>query len=459
MISKEVINKILETAIDCGGDFAEVFAENKFNTVIVKENDKVDNGTVARDYGIGIRVIKGTDSVYTYTSNDTEENLIKITKEVCSLLKRGENPVCKPVTQLEKNLLRAEKYFSQISYKQKINLIDQVIAAGKGYDAKVKRMWVRYLDQEQNVIIANSEGLYREDARNKTRMLINAYAEKDGDVQSGYIGPGAAKGFEFYDEIDPDAYGREAARSACAMAGADYCKAGQMSVVVDNGFGGLMFHEACGHSLEASCVAKGNSEFSGKLGEKVASDVVTLVDDGSIPNTWGGLRIDDEGIDTRKNVLIENGILKGYMIDRLGGKIMGMEPTGSGRRESYRFAPTSRMTNTYIAPGTSKSEEIIAQTEQGLFVKSISGGSVTPLTGAFNFAVAEAYEIVNGRIGKPVKGATLIGKGGEVLKKVDMVADNLRIDQGYCYAGSGSLFIGAGQPTVRISNMTVGGIR
>ena len=459
MISREIINKILETAIDCGGDFAEVFIEDKYNTTIVKENDKVENGTVARDYGVGIRVMKGTNSVYTYSSNDTEENLIKITKEVCSLLKKEGNIICKPVSELENSLLCAEKYFSKISYSQKINLINQVIAAGKNYDTKVKRMWVRYLDQEQNVIIANSEGLYREDNRNKTRMLITAYAEKDGDMQSGYIGPGAAKGFEFYDEIDVDAYGREAARSACAMAGADYCRAGQMSVVVDNGFGGLMFHEACGHSLEASCVAKGNSEFSGKLGEKVASDVVTLIDDGSIPNTWGGLRIDDEGNDTRKNVLIENGVLKGYMIDRLSGRIMGMEANGSGRRESYRFAPTSRMSNTYIAPGNSTKEDIIAQTEQGLFVKSISAGSVTPLTGDFNFAVAEAYEIVNGKLGKPVKGATLIGKGGEVLKKVDRVADNLRIDQGYCYAKSGALFIGAGQPTVRISNMTVGGIK
>ncbi len=459
MISKEMINKILQTAIDCGGDFAEVFVENKFNTTIIKENDTVEQGTVARDYGIGIRVIKDTNSVYTYTSNDDENNLIQITKQVCSLLKKEKGLIYKPVSELEQSLLKVEKEFSKVSYKRKMDLINQVIASGKEYDTKVKRMYVKYLDQEQNVVIANSEGLYREDNRNKTRMLMIAYAQKDMDVQSGYSGPGAAKGFEFYDEINVEDYAREAARSACAMAGANYCKAGQMSVVVDNGFGGLMFHEACGHSLEASCVAKGHSEFSGRLGEKVASSVVTLVDDGSIPNTWGGLSIDDEGINTRKNVLIENGILKGYMIDRLNGKIMGMKPTGSSRRESYQFAPTSRMTNTYIANGTSKREDIIAQTENGLFVKAISGGSVNPLTGAFNFAVAEAYEIVNGKIGEPVKGATLIGTGSEVLQKVDMVADNLRIDQGYCYAGSGAIFIGAGQPTVRISNMTVGGIK
>lgn len=367
--------------------------------------------------------------------------------------------ILKPATEMEKYILRAEKHFTQTSYKQKLDVMNHAMAAGRGYDPAVKRMWTKYLDQEQHVIIANSEGLYREDDRNKTRLMISAYAEKNGDVQSGFVGKGARMGFEFYDKLDLDYYGREAARKACAMAGADYCQAGQMSVVVDNGFGGLMFHEACGHSLEAKSVARGNGEFSNKLGQKVASDVVTLIDDGSIPDTWGGLRIDDEGHDTQKNVLIENGILKSYMIDRLNGQIMGMAATGSSRRESYKFAPTSRMTNTYIAPGESTRDQIISSTEKGLFVCDIGGGSVNSVTGDFNFSVTEAYEIVNGKIGKPVKGATLIGKGGEVLKRVDMVADNLRIDEGYCYAASGALFIGAGQPTVRISNMTVGGIK
>lgn len=231
-----------------------------------------------------------------------------------------------------------------------------------------------------------------------------------------------------------------------------------MSVVVDNGFGGLMFHEACGHSLEASSVAKGISEFSGKLGQQIASPLVTLIDDGTIKNEWGSLSVDDEGNPTQKNILIENGILKGYLIDKLNGRRLKMAPTGSARRQSFRFAPTSRMTNTYIANGPHSREEIISQTEKGLFVKYIRGGSVNSATGDFNFNVSEAHLIENGRITEPVRGATLIGNGADILKQVDLVGNNLAIGQGYCYAGSGALFIGAGQPTVRVANMTVGGM-
>ena len=458
MIGPNLINKILQTALMNGGDFAEVFVEDKYNTNIIVNNDVIDNGIVAKDYGIGIRVFSKNNYVYTYSSNDSEDNLLKMTKEACRALNKTNSNIFSPISELTKNVVDVKKYFSKTNYKQKLDVINQTISAGKAYDSSVKRMVVKYLDQEQHVIIANTEGVYKEDNRFKTRMVISAYAEKDGDLQSGYIGPGAAKGFEFYDEIDLDYYGKEAARSACAMAGAKYCPAGQMAVVVDNGFGGLMFHEACGHSLEASSVAKGNSEFSGKLGQKVASDILTLIDDGSIDNAWGSLYIDDEGTKTKKNILIENGILKGYMIDKLNSRIMNMAPTGSGRRESYKYAPTSRMSNTYIEAGKHSKDEIIANTEKGLFVKSINAGSVNPLTGEFNFSVSEAYLIENGKLIEPVKGATLIGTGGNILKLVDMVGDNLSIGQGYCYAGSGALFIGAGQPTVRISNMTVGGM-
>lgn len=459
MIGPNLINKILQIALINGGDFAEVFVEDKYNTNIIVNNDVIDNGIVAKDYGIGIRVFSKNNYVYTYSSNDSEDNLLKMTKEACKAFNKTNVNTFSPIAELTKSAINVQKYFSKTNYKQKIDAINQTISAGKTYDSAVKRMVVKYLDQEQHVIIANTEGLYKEDNRFKTRMIITAYAEKDEDLQSGYIGPGAAKGFEFYDEIDLDYYGREAARSACAMAGAKYCPAGQMAVIVDNGFGGLMFHEACGHSLEASSVAKGNSEFSGRLGQKVASDILTLIDDGSIDKAWGSQYIDDEGTKTKRNILIENGILKGYMVDKLNSRIMSMAPTGSGRRESYKYAPTSRMSNTYIEAGKHTRDEIIANTEKGLFVKSINAGSVNPLTGEFNFSVSEAYIIENGKMKEPVKGATLIGTGGNILKLVDMVGDNLSIGQGYCYAGSGALFIGAGQPTVRISNMTVGGMR
>ena len=224
-------------------------------------------------------------------------------------------------------------------------------------------------------------------------------------------------GFEMFEIIDPEYYAKEASRMAITMLNADLCPAGRMPVVIDNGFGGVIFHEACGHALEATSVAKGHSVFTGKIGEKIASDKVTAIDDGTIPNAWGSINIDDEGIPSQKKTLIENGILKGYMVDKLNGRRMGMEPNGSSRRQSYKYAPTSRMTNTYIAAGNDENKDIIATTPDGLYAKKMGGGSVNPITGEFNFAVAEGYLIKNGKVDKPVRGATLIGKGSEILLK------------------------------------------
>jgi TldD protein len=230
-----------------------------------------------------------------------------------------------------------------------------------------------------------------------------------------------------------------------------------MSVIIDNGFGGVIFHEACGHGLEATAVAKNLSVFSGKLGQKIASPLVTAIDDGSIPSEWGSFAIDDEGTPSKRNVLIENGILKGYMIDKLNARRMNMDITGSGRRQSYRFAPTSRMSNTFIDNGSSTPEEIISNTEKGIYAKYMGGGSVNPSTGEFNFAVMEGYIVENGKIKEPVRGATLIGKGTDVLNKIDMVGNNLLHGQGMCGSVSGSIPANVGQPMIRVSEITVGG--
>lgn len=265
-------------------------------------------------------------------------------------------------------------------------------------------------------------------------------------------------GFELFSEVvDVEALAEEAARSAVTMIHADLCPSGRMPVIIANGFGGVIFHEACGHGLEASSVAKGHSVFAGKLGQKIASDIVTAIDDGTIPNGWGSGNVDDEGTPTRRNVLIENGVLKGYLVDKLNGRRMGMEPTGSGRRQSYQYAPTSRMSNTYIANGSSTLEEMIANTEYGLYAKYMGGGSVDPATGEFNFAVREGYLIKNGKIDRPVRGGTLIGKGSEVLWKIDMVGNDLALGQGMCGAMSGLIPADVGQPCIRVSSLTVGG--
>ena len=241
------------------------------------------------------------------------------------------------------------------------------------------------------------------------------------------------------------------------MLNAEECPAGVMPVIIDNGFGGVIFHEACGHSLEATQVALGNSEFCGKLGQQIASPIVTALDDGTMPNEWGSINIDDEGTPSTRLVLIENGILKNYMIDRLNGRRMGMAPTGSARRQDYTFAPTSRMRNTFIAPGSDENDEIIATAGDALYAKSMGGGSVNPTTGEFNFAVQEGYLVKDGKIDRPVRGATLIGKGSEILMKIDRVGKHLKLAQGMCGSLSGSVPTNVGQPMIRVTSLTVGG--
>lgn len=458
MLSMPIIEDVLTAALSTGGDFAEIFVEDRFNTGLLLVGGKIESGISGRDYGVGIRIFYGQNSIYAYTNDSTRENLIKVAKEAAAAIKGSNIHQVLDFTKADiKNIHPIKLLPSNIEKSQKVELMKRAYNAAKGYDEVISQVTVRYLDNEQNVLIANSEGLYVEDKRTRTRTAISAVASANGEMQSGFYGPGAHIGFEFYDKINIEDYAKEAARIAKTMVFADLCPSGKIPVVIDNEFGGVIFHEACGHGLEATSVAKGTSVFAGKLGEKVASDVVTAIDDGTIPNAWGSQNIDDEGTMTRKNILIENGILKGYMIDKLNGQKMGMASTGSGRRQSYKYAPTSRMTNTYIANGSSTKEEIIANTEYGLYAKYMGGGSVNPATGDFNFAVSEGYIIRNGKIAEPVRGATLIGTGLEVLKQIDMVGNNLDFGQGMCGSLSGSIPTNVGQPTIRVKTITVGG--
>lgn len=458
MLNKAVIEDVLYEALSTGGDFAEVFVEDKFNTSISMVGGKIENSISGRDYGVGIRILSGTNSVYAYTNDSSKENLLKVSREAAKAIKGANGEIklnlTKSIITNNHNIIIVPNTVDKL---RKVDLMKRAYNAAKNYDSVISQVSVRYLDQEQNVLIANSDGLFVEDKRIRTRAMIESVASFNGEMQEGFYGPGAHMGFEFYDSINIEEYAKEASRIAKTMVHADFCTSGKMPVIIDNEFGGVIFHEACGHGLEATFVSKGTSVFAGKVGEKIASDVVTAIDDGTIPNAWGSLNIDDEGTPTKKNILIENGILKGYLIDKLTGRRMGLESTGSGRRQSYKFAPTSRMTNTYIANGSSTTEEIIANTEYGLFAKYMGGGSVNPATGDFNFSVMEGYIIRNGKIDKPVRGATLIGKGLQVLKNIDMVGNNLGHGQGNCGSVSGSIPTNVGQPTVRVSEMTVGG--
>jgi len=342
------------------------------------------------------------------------------------------------------------------SYRAK--LLRDCDLAARAVSPEITQVRANLTYTDADVLIANSEGLFTGDSRVYTRLYVYAVATKDGDSQSGREAPGAMMGYELFSgRVDAEEAARKAATQAVTMLHADACPAGVMPVVIDGGFGGVIFHEACGHSLEAAAVAFGNSEFAGRLGQQIASPLVTAIDDGTIENEWGSLNIDDEGMPTTKLVLIENGILKNYMIDKLNARRMNMAPTGSSRRQDHTFAPVSRMRNTYIAAGSDDEAEIISSCPDGLYARSMGGGSVNPVTGEFNFAVDEGYLIRNGKIDVPVRGASLIGRGSDILKKIDRVGKRLTLAQGMCGASSGSVPVDVGQPMIRVTDITVGG--
>jgi len=458
VLSRALVRDVLDAALSTGGDFAEVFVEDRYNTQLQMVGGDLEKAVSGRDYGIGIRIFRKLNYVYAYTNLDTRDSLIEVAKTAAAALPGASQNIVINLSRIEVEDRHPIKVLPEtITKQQKVDLMTRAHLAAKNYDEQISQVRVNYMDEDQKVLIANSEGLDVEDRRVRTRAMIQAIAAKGSEKQVGFYGPGAAMGFEFYDTIDIEEYSREAARTAITMINADLCPTGKMPVIIDNEFGGVIFHEACGHSLEATSVAKGSSVFSGKLGERIAADIVTAIDDGTIPNAWGSQNIDDEGRPMRHNVLIEKGILKGYMIDGFNARRMEMEPTASARRQSYRFAPTSRMTNTYIDGGESTPEEIIANTEYGLYAKYMGGGSVQPATGDFNFAVREGYLIKDGKIDRPVRGATLIGNGAEILKRIDMVGNNLALGQGMCGSMSGNCPANVGQPMVRVSEILVGG--
>jgi len=458
MISRDICQRVLRKAVSTGADYAEIFAENTVNHNISMIASKVESVKDTVIAGAAVRVYKGLRSVMASTVDTSEEGLLRCAESAAEALGQGTAQI---------DIVLKERIFGDIhpvkicpvsvSNKEKVAILKEGYFAAKEHDDCVVQVSGFLLDVDHNILIANTEGTYAQDRQIRTRLAISAVADKGQGTQTGSASPGRRMGLEMFDFIDPKNVGIAAAKQAVTMAGAGYCPAGVMPVAIENGFGGVIFHEACGHSLEASSVAYGQSQFAGKLGQQIANPKVTAIDDGTIPNAWGSINIDDEGTPAQRNVLIENGILKSYMIDKFNGRRMGMASTGNSRRQSYAYTPTSRMTNTYIAAGEDKNEDIIASIEYGLYAASMGGGSVNPVTGEFNFAVNEGYMIRDGKICEPVRGASLVGKGSEILQNIDMVGTDMEQAQGMCGSSSGSVPTNVGQPLVRVSSITVGG--
>ena len=458
MIKKELLTEVLHTALSKGGDFAEIYCEHSRSNVLSFVDGKIDKINDGVLSGVGIRVFLGERTVYASTTDLTREGLLSCAASVADALAEGKTPISirlinKAVADIHP--VRIEPVGADIGLKS--DILKSACFAAKEYDPLIAQVTGGLASVRREILIANSEGLLCSDAHTRTRISVSAVASDKGENQSGSASPGRGMGLEMFDFISPAETGRRAAKQAMVNLRAGYCEAGQMTVAIENGFGGLIFHEACGHSLEATQVGVGMSEMCGKLGQKIANEKITAIDDGTIPGAWGSVNIDDEGNPTQRNVLIENGVLKGYMVDRLGSRRMGMAMTGNSRRQNYAFEPTSRMTNTFIDNGPDKNEDIIASIEYGLYAKQMGGGSVNPLTGAFNFAVTEGYMVRNGKICEAVRGASLIGTGSKILQDIDMVGQNLATGQGMCGSSSGSVPTDVGQPLIRVKKITVGG--
>lgn len=459
MLKESIAQNIIDKGLSHGADFVDIFVEKNHALSINVKSSKVEQISDGIDFGLGIRVVFGEKALYGYTNTTEMDELIRITNFLCELDRR--NP---KHTSTSFNLMKGNQ-FSQVrlgldqavKVEEKIAFLKSIDSKTRNYSSKISQVIINSSERLQNVEIFNSEGLHVQDKRYYTRIGSNAVATDGNKQSSAFFGPGSFGGWEVTEKLSADFISEKIAKRAIITLNADPCPAGKMPVIIDNGFGGVIFHEACGHLLETTSVEKKASVFWDKMGEQIAHTAVNAVDDGTIANGWGSINFDDEGMQTQRTQLIKDGKLTSFMVDRMGEIKTGFKRTGSGRKQSYRFAPASRMRNTFIEPGKFSLEELIATIPHGLYAKSMGGGSVKPGTGEFNFAVEEGYIIKDGKIEKPVKGATLIGTGPDTLTKISMVGNNFEISAGMCGSVSGSIPASVGQAALKVDEILVGG--
>lgn len=456
-INETLAKEILEVALSTGGDFAEVYMEKTTNEVLRLHSGKLSTANVSKVKGAAIRIIKGELEVNSSITDCTYENLLKAAKTLAESFNDKKHVEVQPFVEKKVELVVSPKNVRGNDISREVNLLKTASDTIYAYSKEIVQVICNLTKTEKRIFVFASDSTWQTDYRCNTRLSCQAVASDGKEMETGFDSFGRNQGMEMFDDFDVVPFAKQVAHDAVEMLHAEPMQGGEMPVVINNGFGGVILHEACVHGLEATSVAKGMSVFCNKLGQKVASDIVNAVDDGTNLNAWGSINVDDEGTPSKCNVLIENGILKSYLVDKRNSKKMNHPITGSSRRESYKYQTTSRMTNTYFLNGKSTFDEIIKSTEKGLFAEKMGGGSVNPATGEFNFAVQVGYMIENGKITKPVKGATLVGSGKDVLLHIDMIGDNLSCGYGMCGSMSGSVPTIVGQPTIRVSKMTVGG--
>jgi TldD protein len=458
VLDDAVVHKVLAAALATGGEWAEVYAEDRLAHNVRLDDGRVEELVTGRDRGAGVRVVRGTSSAYAYTNRLDAESLAEAARVASAALRDQPRIEARDLRRRTPGVVHPVRIDpAGIDRTTLAELVRRADDAARAYDRTVTQVSAAYGDARQRVFIANSDGFTTSEERVRTRLVVSVVANRNGDVQTGFDGPGRTMGFELLDEFPPELVARRAAERAVNMLGSRPAPAGEMPVVVASGNGGVLFHESSGHGMEADLVAKHASVYDGKRGRKIGVDGFNGIDDATVEGGWGSFAFDDEGTPAQRTVLFADGVCGDYLTDLIRARQLGAHASGNGRRESYAQVPIPRMTNTYIEAGGDDPEEIIRQTPRGLYAKALGGGQVNPATGEFVFGVVEGYLIENGEVTVPVRGANLVGDGPSVIAACDAIGNDFAVKEGICGKEGQGVPVGNGAPTLRIARMTVGG--
>ncbi|HEY2957511.1 MAG TPA: TldD/PmbA family protein [Actinomycetota bacterium] len=458
MLDDAVVRKVLAAALATGGEWAEIYAEDRLSHNVRLDDGRVEELVTGHDRGVGVRVVRGISTAYAYTNRLDAESLAEAARVASAALReqaRAEARDLRRRTPEVAHPVRVDP--AGIDRTVLAEMVRRADEAARAYHPSVSQVSAGYGDVRQRVFIANSEGFTTSEERVRTRLVVSVVASRDGDVQTGFDGPGRSMGFELLDEFPPELVARRAAERAVNMLGSGPAPAGEMPVVVASGNGGVLFHESSGHGMEADLVAKHASVYDGKQGHKIGVDGFNGVDDATVAGGWGSFAFDDEGTPAQRTVLFADGVCTDYLTDLIRARQLGAPASGNGRRQSYADVPIPRMTNTFILAGGDDPEEIIGQTRRGLYAKQLGGGQVNPATGEFVFGVVEGYLIEDGEVTSPVRGANLVGDGPSVIAAIDALGNDFSVKEGICGKEGQGVPVGNGAPTLRIARITVGG--
>ncbi|HEY5258779.1 MAG TPA: metallopeptidase TldD-related protein [Candidatus Baltobacteraceae bacterium] len=461
MLDPDVLSRLLSRALRNGGEYADVFCERRNLLTYRFQEGRVHESGLSLTQGVGIRVILGEAAGYAFSDDLSIEALLQAADTASNIARNGPSGSARSLSvgAIDVRAPYANPEGDRGDVARYVALIERIDIAARAYDPRVVAVNAQIADEVQEVWIASSDGALVHDRRPLISLGAQVVTLANGERGTGYYADGGRTSLAYFDRVTPETIACEAARVAVLNAEAVAAPAGEMEIVVGAGSGGVLLHEAVGHGLESDFNRRGVSLYSGRVGERVASELVTIFDDGSLSEERGSVAVDDEGVAGQHKVLVENGVLRGYMQDRLNAKLMGVAPTGSGRRQSFRSMPQPRMSNTYMPDGTSDVDEIVRSTRRGIYAKSFGGGQVEISKGDFVFMVSEGYAIENGKIGAPIKNATIVGNGPEAMTKVVAVGNDSRLAPRHYTCGKGGQHVpvGVGMPTVKISAITVGG--